>query len=94
MPVFLVGGVTICEYVCSVDGKISPQIMKNKPAKTKQHDATSPENPFVLLRSSLDHTYRISADTQRSSHRVQLLLGTFKYLMLMPQIAKDRSTPF
>jgi hypothetical protein len=67
----------------------STQVVYDEPTKGEEDDDSSPENPLVLLGSSLDHAYRVAADAQGVGYAVQAPLGAFEHLSLLAQIAQD-----
>jgi hypothetical protein len=72
-----------------VDGGLSTQIVDDEPAKGEEDDDSGPEDPFVLLGSSLDHAYRVAADAQGVGHAVQASLGALEHFPLLAQVAQD-----
>lgn len=61
--------------------------MYDQPAEEEEDDDTTPEYPLVLLRSTLDHADRVSADTQSVCDRIQPPLCTFQHVSLLAKIA-------
>ena len=43
---------------------MSLQVMYDKPAEENKDNDSTPEDPFVLFRSSFHHSYRITTDSE------------------------------
>ena len=62
--------------------------MNHQPAKHKEDDHTTIENPLVLHGPPLHHPNGITTDTQRISHAIQFPLRPLQHLPLVAQIAQ------
>lgn len=63
--------------------------MQNQPTEQEEYNHSRPEDPFILSRPPLDHSNRITTDTQRVPYAIQFPLRPFQHLILTPQIAED-----
>lgn len=81
-------------YSCYCHRYILPKVVYDQPAERKENNRAGPEYPFVLPRSPLNHSDRITTYTQCVGHIVQPLLGSFQNFSLFPQVTQDCSSSF
>jgi hypothetical protein len=62
--------------------------VQNRPAKQKENQHTTPENPLILARAPLDHPNGIAAHAQRIGNAIQAALRAFEDLALLAQIGE------
>jgi hypothetical protein len=66
--------------------------VQNRPAKQKENQHSTPENPLILARAPLDHANGIAAHAQRIGHAIQAALRALEDLALLAQIG-EHSAP-
>lgn len=60
--------------------------MQHSPAEQEKDNNTTPEDPLILLCTSLDHADGISADAECIRHVIQSALRTFEDFALLTQV--------
>ena len=79
------------KYPSSRGKSSSPQPVQDQGAKSEEDNDTSPEDPFVLLGSALDHANGVSADAKGIGDTVQPPLSAFEDLPLLSKITQHGS---
>lgn len=62
--------------------------MQNRPAKQKEDQHSTPENPLILARAPLDHANGVTAHAQCIGNAIQAALRALKDLALLTQIGE------
>lgn len=66
----------------------SSQVVDDQPAEQEKDHHPTPEDPFILLRSPLHHTYGITTNTQGICNSVKPPLCALEHIPLLAQVAE------
>ena len=71
-----------------VEMLVSSQVIDDQEAEREKYDCSGPEDPFVLLCSSFNHSYSIATDAKRVGYTVEFPLGAFENVTLLSQVTE------